>query len=110
MSKWKPPPPALLSLNCAGPFSDPEHAGPLAFTPETCTNTVPVLMPVNLDSLTQQLRTAGWFVSVVTPPGVNPPEVTTLCGDCARALVPDLVEATLKVWAEGKGAGQEKGS
>lgn len=99
MSKWKPPPPMLLSMHCAGPMSDP---------PQKCDKRLALLLPFNHEKLVNGTKHAGWFVTIVSPPGVNPPECTVLCGDCARALLPDLVDATLKVWGQGMGAGQEK--
>jgi hypothetical protein len=92
----------MLSMHCAGPFSEP--------TPTECDKRFALLMPFNHEKLVSAAKHAGWFVTAVTPPGVNPPECAVLCRDCARMLIPELVEPTEKVWAEGFGAGKEKGS
>jgi hypothetical protein len=102
MSKWKPPPPVLLSMHCAGPFSEP--------TPTTCDKSMSLLLPFTHEKLVSAAKHAGFFVTGVTPPGVNPPECAVLCRDCAYALVPALAQATEQAWAGGKGAGKDKGS
>lgn len=86
--KWKPPPRALLSLNCAGPFSDP---------PQECRRTIVVSMPFDIERLHRAARREGWFVTIVTSPGVNPPVATALCGTCADALAPELAAAAREV-------------
>ena len=88
---WKPPPPALLSLPCTGHMSEPK---------QDCDKKIDVLFPFNLEKLTSELKRAGWFVTACTPPGVNPPVMAVLCGDCADALIPELTTATRKIWKE----------
>lgn len=88
---WKPPPKALLSLPCTGHMSEPK---------QDCDKKIDVLFPFNLEKLTSELKRAGWFVTVCTPPGVNPPVMAVLCGDCADALIPELTAATRKIWKE----------
>ena len=101
MSKWKPPPPVLLAMHCGGPFSDP---------PRQCDRTMSLLLPFTHEKLVSSAKHAGFFVTFVTPPGVNPPECTVLCRECAHAMIPDLAEATEKIWSEGLGAGKERNS
>lgn len=68
---------------------------------QNCNKTIGVLFPFNLEKLTSELKRAGWFVTVVTPPGTNPPVMSVLCGDCADALIPKLTAFTRKVWKDG---------
>lgn len=89
--KWKPEPPALLSLPCTGHMSEPK---------QDCDRRIDVLFPFNLGRLTSELKRVGWFVTAVSEQGVNPPVMSILCGDCAEAIIPELVEATRKVWKE----------
>ncbi len=92
MSKWKPDPPALLSLPCTGHMSAPA---------QDCDKSIQVMFPFNLERLTSELKRAGWFVTIVTPPGVNPPVMSVLCGECADALIPELTKATREAWQKG---------
>ena len=67
---------------------------------QDCDKRVDVMFPFNLERLTSELKRVGWFVTAVTPPGVNPPVMAVLCGDCADALIPELAAAARKVWKD----------
>ena len=67
---------------------------------QDCERRIAVPFPFNLEKLTAELKRAGWFVTVTTAPGVNPPVMAVLCGDCADALLPELTAATRKIWKE----------
>lgn len=84
MPTWKPPPPVLLDLPCTGFLSDP---------PTDCHLSIGVPMPFDVERLRRLLDREGWLVSVVSPPGENPPRVTALCGACAEILIPELAKA-----------------
>ena len=74
-------PTVLLSLACAGSLSSPR---------QDCNRAVVVSMPFDLEALRAGTNQIGWFVSIITPPGQNPPAVTVLCPACADALIPEL--------------------
>jgi len=67
---------------------------------QDCDKRVDVMFPFNLERLTSELKRVGWFVTAVTPQGVNPPVMAVLCGDCADALIPELAAAARKVWKD----------
>jgi len=85
----KDQPEAFLALHCAGPFSVP---------PLVCDRTALMKMPFDLEEL-RRIAWAenGWFVTVITPPGIQPMAFTVLCPVCAEALVPELVAAARRV-------------
>lgn len=70
---------ARLDIHCAGPFSNPR---------QTCDARIAVPMPFDLESLHARIATVGWFVTVVSAAGENPPSVTVLCKKCGEALLP----------------------
>jgi hypothetical protein len=65
---------------------------------QDCHKQVAVPFPITLEGLMSGLKRIGWFVTTVSPPGTNPPEMSVLCGECADALIPELTKATREAW------------
>jgi hypothetical protein len=83
-----------LVIHCVGGFATP---------PQKCAANVAVSLPVGLDTLSVELDSVGWYLTIASQHGKAPMLFTTLCPECGAALLaPAVVSEAKRLRSKGK--------